>query len=65
MITRDAFLSLPPFDRRYIVYMAGARDDEPNVPDEPNPYESGSNAALEWNRGAQEAALHAQDSDDG
>lgn len=64
-ISRDDFLGLRPFQRGYVVYLAGARDDEPNVPDETNPYDAGSADAAEWDRGATTAAIHAQEAEDG
>jgi hypothetical protein len=41
-MTATTFAALPPWARGYVVYMLGSRDDEPDVPDESNPYPDGS-----------------------
>jgi len=64
MISKRQFLKLKPYERGYAVYMAGERDDEPNVPNEQNPYRHGSNNAAEWERGQQQAVLDVQDSEE-
>lgn len=64
MITKKAFNALSPYGRGYMVYMCGERVDQPNVPDEPNPYPPGSRAARRWDRGQAAAVRDAQDGDD-
>ena len=61
VLSRHEFLALSPYDRGYAVYMMGAREDQPNVPDESNPYPNGSRRADAWRRGQQAACLDAQD----
>jgi len=51
MLTAADFSSLSPRQRGYAVYMAGCRDDQPNIPDERNPYESETEAWREWHEG--------------
>jgi hypothetical protein len=63
-ITREAFLALSPRTRGYVAYMLGARDDEPNVPDESCPYPTGTEQAKEWDEGQFQAVLDAQDSEE-
>ena len=58
------FAALSPRDRGYAVYMLGARADQPNVPDERNPYEPASPMWRAWNEGQRAAALAAQDSEE-
>jgi len=64
-ITAQCFATLSPYARGYMVYLCGARDDVPNVPNERNPYPQGSRKAAEWDRGQAAAARDAQDGDDG
>lgn len=61
MITKKEFAGLKPKMRGYVVYMAGCRKDQPNVPDEKNPYIEGSKAASEWDLGQAMGILEAQD----
>lgn len=63
-MTAQQFAALPPRSRGYAVYMSGARKDEPHVPDERNPYPSGSDDAEEWSAGNRQAVIDAQDGDD-
>ena len=37
MLTKEEFEALTPREKGYAVYMAGCRDDEPNVPEEYTP----------------------------
>lgn len=64
MMSRREFERLAPRDRGWVVYTAGARADEPNVPDEKNPYPTGSEEAKEWDRGQAQAVLDAQDGEE-
>jgi len=64
MLTKEEFEALSPRDRGYAVYMAGSRDDQPNIPDESNPYPDGSIKAALWNEGQRIAVLEAQDSEE-
>lgn len=62
MITKEEFEALSPFDRGYAVYMAGARDDQPNIPDEKEPpYPVGSMEFNQYLSGQRHAVLEAQD----
>ena len=61
VLTAAEFAALEPYQRGYIVYMFGARDDQPNVPDEKNPYEADSAEAKAWDRGAVVACRDVQD----
>lgn len=56
VLTKKAFAALSPFARGYAVYMLGRRDDQPNVPDEQNPFPSGTRAHRRWAAG-QDAAI--------
>ena len=51
IISAAKFASLSPFWRGWAVYMAGARKDQPNIPNERNPYPPRSRKANEWLRG--------------
>jgi hypothetical protein len=62
--TVEEFLALSPRARGYLVYMYGERDDQPNVPNESNPYPSGSADADAWDEGQRRAVLVAQDSEE-
>ena len=59
-MTTDCFNSLSAFWRGFHVYMKGTRSDQPNVPDEKNPFPSGSNHEG-WEKGQLEAILIVQD----
>jgi hypothetical protein len=63
-VTKREFAALKPRQRGYAVYMLGAREDQPNVPDESNPYPDGSRKHKEWAAGADAAALFAQDNEE-
>lgn len=62
-ITKEEFEALDPFHRGWAVYMAGAREDQPNVPQEDNPYPDGSEEASEWDRGQQRACIEILDTE--
>ena len=64
MVTKDEFDALSPVARGYVVYTLGCREDEPNVPDETNPYPEGSTEQLDWARGMTRAVHNAQDSEE-
>lgn len=64
MLTKDEFEDLTPYERGYAVYMLGNRDDQPNVPNESNPYEIDSKEYLEWERGQHMAVLHVMDGEE-
>lgn len=59
---KEKFEKLTPRQRGYAVYMVGARDDFPGVPDEDNPYPVGSPEHEQWNLGQQLACQDTQDS---
>lgn len=64
LITQEEFQAFTPRQRGYAVYMVGSRADQPNVPDEENPYPRGSKAYAEWMSGLAQAIVHAQDCDE-
>ena len=52
IITADEFENMSPYEKGYWVYMVGARDDQPNVPEDYTPanydkeaYKTGQQAA--------------------
>jgi len=61
VISRETFESLSPRDRGFAVYMYGCRDDQPNIPDESNPFQKGCGDWEEWNQGQHEAVIAVQD----
>lgn len=61
LITTEEFASLRPKRRGYVVYMMGARQDQPNVPDEANPYRKQSAAHRAWDEGQFLGVLQSQD----
>ena len=61
MFTEAQFEAFLPFDRGYVVYMCGERDDQPNIPAETNPYDMGSNEYQEWEDGQMAAVIETQD----
>ena len=63
-LTKEDFEALAPVERGYAVYMCGCRDDQPNVPDEKNPYPGESAEHKRWAEGAMLACLEVQDLDD-
>lgn len=62
--TKSEFKQLAPYSRGYAVYMYGCRDDEPNVPDEENPYPKDSEYAKKWSEGQFAAMIVAQDGEE-
>lgn len=60
-MSKEDFEGLGPFGRGYAVYLFGKRDDQPNVPDEENPYVEGTCDWKSWNEGARIAAQDVQD----
>jgi hypothetical protein len=63
-LTKEEFEALPPLTRGYATYMLGARDDQPHVPDERNPYLEGTSEHDHWTLGAERASIEAQEGDD-
>ena len=61
MIEESDFYALEPEGRGCVVYMFGSRDDEPNVPDEENPYTDLDDRSA-WEQGQFLAMMAAQDS---
>lgn len=61
MMTKEEFTELDAFQRGHIVYMKGKHSDEPNIPDEENPYKPGALTHRRWNAGQQSAVIEAQD----
>lgn len=64
IITADEFRLLSPFNRGYTVYMCGTCNDQPNVPDEQNPYIPNTPAYKRWEEGAMLAVREAQESEE-
>lgn len=64
VMTKEQFESLTPRERGYVVYLAGCRDDQPNIPDEANPYPRDTEDAREWREGQIQAVIETQDVDD-
>lgn len=62
-MTREEFEALPALSRGYIVYMLGARDDQPNVPDEQNPYPTGTPERDLWEQGQVRASIEVLDAE--
>lgn len=62
--TAAEFQRLTPYWRGYVVYMYGARPDQPNVPDEKNPYRVGTDDHHEWAAGQVAAAQGVQDGEE-
>ncbi len=50
-MTKAEFERLTPYERGAAVYMLGAREDEPHVNDESNPYSAGGVEWKDWIRG--------------
>lgn len=59
--TPEQFDALTPWEKGYVVYLCGARDDEPNVPEEfhPSPED-----AEQYDAGQMAGVLFAQDSEE-
>lgn len=57
--SQEEFDVLPPYGKGYMVYMLGARDDEPFVHLD---YKPSPEDKAEFMRGQNEAVLYAQDS---
>lgn len=64
MITKEQFEAFTPRQRGYVVYMRGAWESEPHVPEEENPYPAGSEDYAEWARGQMQGVLVAQNSEE-
>jgi hypothetical protein len=63
-MTSAEFYKLKPLQRGYVVYMLGELDDEPNVPNESNPYPARSADARAWDEGQRRAVLDVQDGEE-
>lgn len=50
-LTKKQFKSLNPVARGYVTVMAGQLPDEPNVPDQGNPFPKGSKLRALWDKG--------------
>jgi hypothetical protein len=59
--TPEQFDALTPWEKGYVVYMCGDRDDEPNVPSE---YRPASEDAHQYDAGQFAAVLQVQDSEE-
>lgn len=62
-LTKEEFENLSPKDRGFAVYMMGAREDQPNIPDEDNPYPENSQEYEEWEKGNWQGYLLVLDSE--
>lgn len=60
-MSKEEFEALDPKTRGYAVYMMGNRSDEPNVPNEDNPYPAGSPEHAAWDDGQSLAVQDVQD----
>ena len=63
-LSQEEFEALTPYERGFAVYMAGNREDQPNVPNETNPYPVKTREHKEWERGQFAGVLEAQDSEE-
>jgi len=61
MFTKERFERLSPTSRGYVVYLYGAWDEYPHIPDERNPYPMESQDFSDWERGQRIAVLEARD----
>ena len=64
MITKEEFKSLTPKKRGYLVYIYGCKKEEPNIPNEENPYLKESKESKQWNEGNYQAMLDVQDGEE-
>ena len=64
MMTPEQFAALGARQRGFTVYILGVRKDEPHVPNESNPFPSGSRKEALWNMGQADGAHVAQDSEE-
>ena len=58
MLTKAEFEALTPRGKGYAVYMAGCREDQPNIPEEWTP---AAEDQAEYDAGQGEGVLEAQD----
>ena len=58
MLTAAEFEALTPREKGYAVYMAGCRDDQPNIPEE---YTPAPEDQAEYDAGQFDGVLEAQD----
>ena len=52
IITADEFENMSPYEKGYWVYMVGARDDQPNVPESYTPFSCDVEAFLKGQQAA-------------
>jgi hypothetical protein len=64
MLTREEFEALSPRAKGYAVYMAGCRDDQPNVPPSYDTRHFTADELREYNAGQNAAVLECQDSEE-
>lgn len=64
VMTKAAFEKLGAYARGYAVYWCGENPEQPNVPNERNPYKPGTKAHAEWDRGQYAAMQDAQDGEE-
>lgn len=64
VISKEEFDALSPFTRGFVVYIHGAREDQPNVPDEKNPFPVDSREHIDWQQGAIAAYTSTIDSEE-
>lgn len=61
MLTKEEFEALTPFQKGYAVYMAGSRDDEPNIPANYSPIWASPQDKADFEAGQLQAVLEVQD----
>lgn len=59
-LTKEEFAQLTAYEKGYVVYWCGAREDQPNVPES---YEPSDGERADYKRGQMQAVLDAQDSE--
>lgn len=64
IFTKKEFEALTPKERGFVVYWCGENPKQPNIPNEKNQYPVGSREYKQWDEGAFEAMLAAQDSEE-
>jgi len=61
LVSANIFRQLTPYARGFAVYMLGARSDQPNIPNEENPFVPTTEEHSEWDAGQTAAVHEAQD----
>lgn len=61
VFSKQEFDAMSPYQKGYIVYMCGSRDDQPNIPEHYEPTEA---EKKEFERGQLKAVLDVQDGEE-